>query len=175
MKQRNLIFDKHRAISAWTWEQTGTKIVTTLNDQSPLLFILLSCLFLLLSFYSFSSPLLLLVFILLFPFSSAPCILSLLSSFCLFLLSSVSFLPSFPSFSRFHPPLNFSQTRKNRPVYDYRNHSPSQRTFSHISRTIRIRFSQKKRMIHVSRTWRSIKFEHVSILNSYIYISVYLY
>lgn len=108
--------------------------------------------------------------ILLFPFSSAPWVPSLLSPFCLILLSSVSFLPSFPSFSRFHPPLNFPQMRKNRPVYDYRNHSPSQGIFSHISRTIRIRFSQKKRMIHVSRTWRSIKFEHVSILNPYIYI-----
>lgn len=94
----------------------------------------------------------------------------LLLVFLLFLAPSVSFLPSFPSFSRFHPPLNFPQMRKNRPVYDYRNHSPSQGIFSHISRTIRIRFSQKKRMIHVSRTWRSIKFEHVSILNPYIYI-----
>lgn len=95
----------------------------------------------------------------------------LLLVFLLFSAPSVSFLPSFASFSRFHPALNFPQMRKNRPVYDYRNHSPSQRIFSHISRTIRIRFSQKKKtMIHVSRTWRSIKFEHVSILYPYIYI-----
>lgn len=139
-----------------------------------MLFILLSCLFLLISFYSFSSPLLLLVFILLFPFSSAPCIPSLLSSFCLFLLSSVSFLPSFPSFSRFHPPLNFPQIRKNRPVYAHSNHSPSQRIFSHISRTIRIRFSQKKkndsRFSYV--TFHKIR-TRIDIKSVYIYLSIY--
>lgn len=119
------------------------------------------------------------------PFDPFPRLFSRLSSFYSFLFRlllvfllfsapSVSFLPSFASFSRFHPALNFPQMRKNRPVYDYRNHSPSQRIFSHISRTIRIRFSQKKkddsRFSYV--TFHKIR-TRIDIISVYIYLSVY--